>query len=347
MPGAGFEPALPCGKRLLRPLCLPFHHPGGVSKCDVGTLFRQEKYSGAFVQFVLRSAKVKSEKRYPMRHVLGSAMIGCMFVVFGCGPKDRARNELAVRILRNGDARFAARSDLVDLDRAIQWYLSGAREFPTEPKLLGRLARAYTVRAYAHPDDGLDGFVTAREFGLRCLMLEDAFGGLVQSAGGAVTKRAVGTLEPNRIGCITWTSLAWSRWLDERGVVGASIDLGATQALAEKAVSLNGQYDGGRPYAALGLALALPPEPLGPDLEGARKAFAEASRLSPDRLTPVVDLAQYVSAAEGKQAEWEALLGRVVETTLAQDASDGLENSAAIQRARSLLEAGIDSRWKE
>ena len=283
----------------------------------------------------------------PMRRVLYSAMIGYFLVVLGCGPKDRARNELAVRILRNGDARFVARSDLADLDRAIQWYLSGVREFPAEPKLMGRLARAYTVRAYAHPDDGIDGFVTAREFGLRCLRLEDAFGGLVQSAGGAVTKRAVGTLASNRIGCITWTSLAWSRWLDERGVVGASIDLGATQALAEKAVSLNGRYDGGRPYAALGLALALPPEPLGPDLVGARKAFAEASRLSPGRLTPVVDLAQYVSAPEGKQGEWAALLGRVVDTTLVEEDADRLENSAAIQRARALLDAGLDSRWQE
>ncbi len=28
VPGAGVEPALPCGKGILSPLCLPFHHPG-------------------------------------------------------------------------------------------------------------------------------------------------------------------------------------------------------------------------------------------------------------------------------------------------------------------------------
>src|SRR5262249_19607785 len=28
VPGAGVEPAHPCGQRLLRPPCLPFHHPG-------------------------------------------------------------------------------------------------------------------------------------------------------------------------------------------------------------------------------------------------------------------------------------------------------------------------------
>ena len=29
MPGVGVEPTRPCGPRLLRPRCLPFHHPGG------------------------------------------------------------------------------------------------------------------------------------------------------------------------------------------------------------------------------------------------------------------------------------------------------------------------------
>src|SRR3954453_19479357 len=28
VPGAGFEPARPCGQRILSPPCLPFHHPG-------------------------------------------------------------------------------------------------------------------------------------------------------------------------------------------------------------------------------------------------------------------------------------------------------------------------------
>jgi hypothetical protein len=93
------------------------------------------------------------------------------------------------------------------------------------------------------------------------------------------------------------------------------------------------------------LALALPPEPLKPDLVGARKAFGSASRISPDRLTPIVDLAQYVSAPEGKADEWNALLKRVVDSPVG--GSEALENKAAIQRARALLEAGLDKRWNE
>jgi len=252
-----------------------------------------------------------------------------------------------MRILTNGDALYLQRSELRDLDKAIQWYLSGVREFPDHAKMMGRLARAYTVRAYAHPPDGLDGFATAKEFGLRCLMTEPAFGGLVQSAGGAVTVRAVETLESDRIGCMTWTSVAWSRWLDARGVIGAAIDLEATVALAERAVQLKGDYDKGRPYAALGLALALAPLPLQPDLEGARRALNRATALAPSRMTPIVDLAQYVSAVEGKEGEWRALLDRVVNQEVSDDDPDRLENLAAIQRAQALLLAGPDKRWDE
>ena len=169
----------------------------------------------------------------------------------------------------------------------------------------------------------------------------------MQSSGGAVTVRAVETLESDRIGCMTWTSLAWSRWLADRGVIGASIDLEATIALAQRAVAVKADYDKGRPHAALGVALALAPLPLKPDLEGARKSLNQATMIAPSRLTPIVDLAQYVSAVEGKDGEWRALLERVVQQEVSEEDPDRLENLAAIQRAQALLLAGPDARWDE
>ena len=274
-------------------------------------------------------------------------LVGFFVFVLACSSAKRDRSNLATRILTNGDSVYLGRANLEELDKAIGLYLGGVNDFPGHAKLMGRLARAYTVKAYAHPSDESEGFVLAKEFGLRCLMTEPAFGGLVQSSGGAVTVRAVETLESDRIGCMTWTSLAWSRWLDERGVVGAAIDLEATIALAQRAVAVKGDYDKGRPYAALGLALALAPLPLEPDLPGARKAFNQASMNAPSRLTPIVDLAQYVSAVEGKEGEWRALLDRVAQHELSVDDPDRLENTAAIQRAQALLLAGPDKRWDE
>ncbi len=271
----------------------------------------------------------------------------CLMGVVACSANKRDRSSVANTIVAKGDSLYLARADLVSLDEAIEVYQGGAKAFPTHAKLMGRLARAYALRAYGHPADGVGGYSVAKEFGLRCLMTEPAFGGLVQSSGGAVSARAVETLESDRIGCMTWTSLAWSRWLSARGVIGASIDLGATIALARRSVEVKADYDKGRPYAALGLALALAPEPLKPDLAGARRAFNQASLLAPTRLTPIVDLAQYVSAVEGKDGEWTALLERVVSQQVVDGDPDRLENLAAIQRAQALLLAGPDKRWSE
>jgi hypothetical protein len=268
-----------------------------------------------------------------------------VLVVSGCAGKKRRAADRSQRIIRSGDRLYSERADSGQLDKAIQWYLSGSREFPDSAKMKGRLARAYAVRAYGHPEGGQDRYATARDFGLSCLKTELAFGGLVGSAGGEITTKAIATLEEDRIGCMTWTSIAWSRWLAARGVIGASIDLGATAGLAGRAVELKPGYDGGRPYAALGLALALPPPPLKPKLGAARAALQEAISLSPTRLTPVVDLAEFVSAAQGKQAEWHRLLSGVLASELRDDDPDRLENQAAIRRAKALLSAGLSDRW--
>jgi hypothetical protein len=263
----------------------------------------------------------------------------------GCGGKDKRATDLSRRLIRSGDGLYAQRVSVGKLDQAIQWYLSGEREFPESAKMKGRLARAYVARSYGHEASGVEGYATARRFGLGCLKTEVAFGGLVSSAGGEITPKAIATLEEDRIGCLTWTSIAWSRWLAERDVVGAGIDLGATIALARRAVELKPNYDGGRPYAALGLALALAPKPLKPRLGASREALKKAIELSPTRLTPVVDLAEFVSAPQRRAQEWSRLLQQVANTELSAEDPDWLENQAAIARATALLMKGPSDRW--
>ncbi len=271
-------------------------------------------------------------------------VLGTVFFA-ACVTGPRERSNQAARLIRSGDQVFSNRTDSAQLGQAIEFYKQGTQRYPAEPKPLGRLARAFTVLEYGHGGPSADGYEMARSYGFQCLMLEASFGGLVSAAGGKVTRRAVETLERDRIGCMTWTSIAWSRWLVEREVIGASIDIEAVQMLATRAVEVFPTYDGGRPYAALGLALAVPPAPLKPDLKGARIAFGHASRISPERLTPIVDLAEFVSAPQERESEWRALLNRVV--TSEPGEVDALENNAAIQRAEALLRAGLNTRWNE
>ena len=284
-------------------------------------------------------------ERCPKSMCMSKAGLVALIFLVCCVGGPRERSNLAGRMIRSGDQLFSERMDPTAIRRAIDEYEAGVSKYPAEPRPLGRLARAYTLFEYGHAAIGEGGYATARQYGLQCLMMEPAFGGLVSAAGGQVTKRAVATLDRGRIGCMTWTAIAWSRWLDQRKVIGASIDLEAVQALAKRAVDVFPDYDDGRPYAALGLALAIPPAPLNPDLAAARVAFGQAVMRAPGRLTPSVDLAEFVSGPEGKEAEWRAILSRVAAAN--PSGPDALENSAAIQRAEALLEAGLDARWNE
>ena len=193
-----------------------------------------------------------------MAYFFRLSVLALPFLWCGCGAKSKDKSGLWRKIIRNGDALYLQRADIAELDKAIQWYLSGLREFPDQSKMMGKLSRAYAARAYGHPADGLDGFATARRFGLECLMSEPAFGGLVQSQGGNITSRAAEAVNADKVECLTWTTMAWSRWMDQRGVMGSSIDLPAVKVLAQRAVEVDPKYDNGRPYAALGLALAGP-----------------------------------------------------------------------------------------
>ncbi len=269
------------------------------------------------------------------------------FLLCGCGAKKKDKSGLWRKIIRNGDQLYLQRADRGELDKAIQWYLSGVREFPNQSRMMGRLSRAYAARAYGHADDGLDGYATARRFGLDCLMTDPSFGGLVQAQGGTISRRAVETLDASMVECMTWASLAWSRWMEQRGVMGTSIDLPSVRALAVRAVEADPKYDNGRPYSALGLALALPPKPLKPKLKKATEAFQLAMEMAPTRLTPKVDYAQYVVAVQGEQAQWAQLLNEVINSPQTEDDPDQMENQRAIQRARALLSAGLDKRWEE
>ena len=274
-----------------------------------------------------------------------SVTVLCALFLTGCATGPRERSNQSARFIRSGDQVYSQRIDRAELGRAIEYYQQGTLRYPSEPRPLGRLARAFTVSEYGHGGSVSNGYESARSYGLQCLMLEASFGGLVSAAGGKLTRRAVETLERDRIGCMTWTSIAWARWLVARDVVGASIDIEAVQMLAARAVEVFPTYDGGRPYAALGLALALPPSPFKPDLKAARVAFGHAARISPNRLTPIVDLAEFVSAPQGRESEWNALLNRVVSSDPGE--VDTLENNAAIQRAEALLHAGLNTRWNE
>jgi hypothetical protein len=247
------------------------------------------------------------------------------------------RRDPVARAARAADAEWRQRAMPGGLDNALQAYLNLDQQFPSDPQVLWRLARMYTTMADADPDTAIRNYATAREFGLRCLMLEPSFAGLVISRGGMVVPEAAKELTEDSKECLVWTVIAWSRWVHERGSAGVGLDHEVLAALGNRAGELAGDWGLGRGYYAKGLALSLPPKALNPDLTGAKQAFEEALAESPERLTPKVDLALYVYQPRGKLDEVRQMLQEVVDVDVPTNDPEAMEDLHAQRRARAAL----------
>ena len=244
------------------------------------------------------------------------------------------------RCLSAGDAQFTRRAEPGLLDAAIGTYLDALSLNREDPRVLARLARAYATRAYANPDTAAQDDATARSMGLRCLLTDPDLQATVTAAGGLLTNRGISALPFAMAPCALWTALAWARSLAAAGVAGAAIDLRTVQLLAERAVALDPAQERGLGEAVLGLVLALPPQPLHPDLDGAERHLRASIASAPGRLTPAVDLAEWVLARRGDAVAWKTTLEQIANTPLEPTDPDLLENRRAVERAKTALAAG-------
>ena len=279
---------------------------------------------------------------------LEDVMIGWVVLGIGgsCWQRQVDGHSAADPYITQGDRFYMQRSDPEKLDQAIQAWQDGLLVVPEDVTLLSRLAQAYTTRALSNPDHSPDGFIVAREHGIRCLKTDTFLAGVAQTYGGRLVPRALRTVDVTLIDCLIWTSISWSRWLQLHGAAGASLDLEIVASLAEKAVELSADHDRGRPLHALGLALSLPPAPLGPDLDAAEAALSAALEASPDRWWIEVDLAEMIYAPTDQTENVHALLSAVTARSPDAYPQEFLENRAAISHAEQLLSTGSSSGWK-
>lgn len=267
-----------------------------------------------------------------------------LLLMLSCLNKDRLerRRDPGYQDARQGDVFWLLRGEESEqLDEAIQFWQDALREHPTSSSLLMRLSRAYTLRGMRNPDPHAEDFLMGREMGLRCMKTEPNVSVLIDTFG-RLESRAIEV--SSRALCLSWTAMAWSRWMLAHDVAGAGIDLGRVEALAQRAVTLRPNADRGLPRHALGVALALPPEPLGPDLAAAEQALLDAQKVAPDRLQIAVDLAVLVMGPQGRVTEFSAILEDVVAQDITAEPA-GYWNAAAKRQAAAALREGPQPRW--
>lgn len=251
----------------------------------------------------------------------------------GCGG---AKRDALERRLAEADALYRSRGE-GGLTAMVESHLSLNDRFPDNPEVLWRLSRAYALLGDVEPETAERHYANARDFGLRCLLLNGSFAGLAAAQGGRVTKAAVAELPEESVPCVVWTAMGWARLVDTRGAAGMALDLEPIEALARRAVELDPRYGSGRAQHALGLALALPPDVLDPNLKAADAALQEAIAQAPGRLQVQVDHAAQVLLRRGERDAALRRLREVAAHTPKPADPDLAEDLAAAAHARALL----------
>ena len=256
----------------------------------------------------------------------------------GSGARDAAG---ALEIcLSLGDSQLARRADPSQLEAALNTYSSAQMLGPDDPRLLERLGRAYLARAYGYPQAAGDDYRQARALGERCLAGAPDVQGVVSSAGGTLSTRAINAVDADRAGCLLLAAEASAREVADLGLGGVSLDLGLIADMGRRALKLTPPLAPGRAAAVYGLALALPPQPRSPDLDAAETQLRAAMQSAPARLTPAVDLAIHVYGPRGDGQRWAETLQKVVASTGRPEDPDALENRVARSRAQAALAEG-------
>ena len=101
--------------------------------------------------------------------------------------------------------------------------------------VLAELTAGFTLQAMmSDSEDNQRSLELAKQYGILCLRTSSGFESLLQSRGLRITPKAVNVIEdePHLKDCKQWTGIAWSLWLIERGVLGASIDVKSVQAMS-------------------------------------------------------------------------------------------------------------------
>lgn len=268
-----------------------------------------------------------------------AVLLVCLLPAGGCGQRSAASRNTARKVtLLEAEVLFRRRADPAAFDEALRLYLSLAERGQTGPDVLGRLGRAFALRGYLVGGElGHVDLRTGRDYALQCLLHSGEFHSLVEAAGGVMTPEAAGVLTDETF-CLAWATLSWARLLHEQGPAGSAIDLENLEAMGQRLAALGGEeFGNGRALHALGLTAALRPRAFGGDFSEAETALRSACALSPDRLTPRVDLAEYVLLPMRREAEARDVLETVVEAPPLTSSPDQPENDRAQQRAVALL----------
>ena len=276
-------------------------------------------------------------KRRPMRPphrmspvwLAAVALPGC--ALFHRGPQ-AGLDPLAGPLAR-ADSQWAHRAEPAGMDAVTATLDSLRIVAPEDPRVLARLARLHwTLGELAEDrDNAVDQYETGRSYGYTCLLTYPAFASGVAAARWRVGSAAVGGLEADAVPCLTWTAANGISLVVTRGA-GAALEIEQARPLAERALTLAPEGEGGMVLWAAGMSALLDGDPARVDdaeaqHEAARTLLRRAMEISPTTLLFRADMA----------AQFPDTRAELLPLPPSPDLDPAaLENARARQRARLL-----------
>lgn len=191
----------------------------------------------------------------------------------------------------NADAREAAdalweeRGDLSSLKQAIAAYEKLAQANPKDREIHARTTRGWYFLADAwtdDPDEQIETYLKAIEWGKRCMAINDAFAAQIND--GTKEKDAVAALTKEDVPCTYWTASALGKWAKASGIAKSIKHLGTVKAYVGRVEDLDPLYFHHAPARYWGAYYSVIPGFAGRDLDKSTAYFEDTIKGSPGYL---------------------------------------------------------------
>lgn len=224
-----------------------------------------------------------------MRWRAAGLAAGTLLLGVGCGPASQLAVYSMIPILENTAAAARERDDLATVRAGLPanlLLLDGLiRTSPKNPELLALGSNLYFGYAlgFTEADDpklASQFYALGRDYGLRALERRSLF--RKGRAGDlAAFQRGLKALSKRDLPALAWAGANWGRWLSLNLDSAAAIaEMPRVEALLDRLLELDPNYESGLPHALRGAYDALRPEMFGGNPARAREHFEAAARIS-------------------------------------------------------------------
>lgn len=217
---------------------------------------------------------------------------------------------------------------------------------PDNPKLLSAGAELYGAYASVFVEDKARAqrmAEKARNYSHRAFC--DGYPSVCAQEQGdlALFRQALEKVSKGDVGLLYGYGAGWAGWIKSRGGDwGAVADLPKVEAIMERVIALDEQYDHGRAHLYLGVMRSQLPPALGGNPERGRVQFEQAIAISHGRdLMAKVEFARSYARLVFNEELHNRLLKEVLEAS-PKEPGLTLSNVLAQQQARKLLDSGKD-----